>query len=253
MKTSGYAALTCEKARHAGKSGEFPATGIRSCGCGRAAVAKSPLTRPAPAEKRWQRSTPSLRSGQALSRRRGLRNATKSSEFFTGSQALRKSGGKTRTELNRTVVTQTLRALRSSEWVVRQVPADSFVPTSGGDLRAGLFSHWFAAGCVFFLEPLNPSARIDEFLPTREKGVAIRADLHVQNIALVCGTCFKRMAAGANNRHFVIVRVNAFLHGLRFGSISVVFAVCWNRQPDEQDRLDRSATLILWAAQTACK
>ena len=65
---------------------------------------------------------------------------------------------------------------------------------------------------VSFLEFIDTSAGINQFLLARKERVATAANIHFQNVSLFGGTRFKGGTAGADNRYFVIFRVYIGFH-----------------------------------------
>ena len=88
--------------------------------------------------------------------------------------------------------------------------------------RLGLFRCGSAFGCRFlavtFVEAIDASGGIDQFLLTGEERVAGRTDFHVQ-VALFGGACFERLAAGAGNGYLNVFRVNSRFHYFSFDSL----------------------------------
>src|SRR5262249_9806714 len=70
--------------------------------------------------------------------------------------------------------------------------------------RGGLFA---ARTLIFLLKPVDAAGRIDQFLTTREEGMARGADFHA-NVALVRRPRFEHVAARTDYVDFVISRVN---------------------------------------------
>ena len=67
---------------------------------------------------------------------------------------------------------------------------------------------------VSFLEFIDASAGIHEFLPAREEGMAFAADIHFQNVNILRRTRFEGLAACADDGYFVIFRMNSRFHFL---------------------------------------
>jgi hypothetical protein len=63
---------------------------------------------------------------------------------------------------------------------------------------------------IFFPELLDSAGAVDKLLFAREKGMTVRANFDAD--FFLCGTRFKRVAAGANHSAFIIARMNIFLH-----------------------------------------
>jgi len=75
-------------------------------------------------------------------------------------------------------------------------------------LRFGFFR--FLRVCVLALEAFDATRRIHQFLLTREKWVAVRADFDLQHLTLHRGTGLKGIAAGAVHGNRMIIGVNSF-------------------------------------------
>lgn len=67
-------------------------------------------------------------------------------------------------------------------------------------------------GCVFLLEALDASGRIDQLLLSCKKWVAVGADFDADHVALESRPCLKRASAGAMHGDRVIIGMNAFFH-----------------------------------------
>lgn len=89
----------------------------------------------------------------------------------------------------------------------------------------GAFGGRFPA--VTFVEAIDASCGIDQFLLTREERVAGRTDFDVQ-VALAGGAGLERLAAGAANGNLVIFGMNSWFHLTLLHSLSGAFAAFSN-------------------------
>ena len=78
-------------------------------------------------------------------------------------------------------------------------PADPFCDVSDLLVQAELL-----------VELRNASAGIHQLLLTREEGVTLRADFHLD--ILLGRTCLNHITAGASNRSLLIIGMDSFLH-----------------------------------------
>ena len=65
---------------------------------------------------------------------------------------------------------------------------------------------------VSFLEFIDASAGIHEFLSTREEGMTLTADIYFQNFNGFRRTRFERLATSADDGYFMIFRMNIASH-----------------------------------------
>ena len=72
----------------------------------------------------------------------------------------------------------------------------------------------FSLHTVSFLEFIDTSAGINQFLLARKEGVATAANIHFKNVSLFRGSRLECGTAGADNRYFVIFRMNIGFHNL---------------------------------------
>ena len=72
--------------------------------------------------------------------------------------------------------------------------------------------HLFPLHTVSLFKFIDTSTGINQLLFAREEGVAVAADIHFQHFAILRRAGFKRSAASARNRYFMIIGMNVRFH-----------------------------------------